>query len=308
MNDQPKLVHKQKLYKMVGYHNQFGSLIIPDFRCTQANIFFYLLHRIKNLLKDKEVLINSKGNEYINLTDKDVIVITIDQLEDELSINNKHKKWLIKECQTVIDQVRTMQLIPANDQKHPHRVDHRMMFERVIDDLNDHNYMCFKLVKDSSTLLLFTRLTSDVCWFTLKDYYYLTTKYSKALFRYISQYANSNYRTPTGQHFLDIPKDELCAKLHISKNSSFYKQGNIKSKIINPALNKLNVFFKNIHVRVKRNITDKNNPTIIHKTVYEFTWDKDLRHKNPKIKTATNSTSQSQAINDPIQNFAKSLE
>ena len=260
-------VEKTKKIKVLMYHNPFGQLIFPKFNVIQANIFMYILYKLKSMVKDEDKLAyyQSHPNEfYVEVRSSEALK------EFKLKRNNKPN---IDNALKFMEMLKQVEF--RNTSKNKKSITYSTLF------------ISTKYTKDDNALKLWINPTSNMIplfrnfiegnftKFALVDYYALTGVYEKALFRYISRYANSE-PVKGNKRLYRVSKDELCELLHVSKESSYYKTGSIKSLILNKAIKSLRYYFKDISVKCVYNHAKGNQDP---HTYYDFTWTKDLRTK-----------------------------
>lgn len=256
---------KPKKVKAVMYHNLFGEFSMPKFNTVQANIFMYILYKLKGMVKDADKLAyyQSHPNEFY-------IKVTSDEALKEFRLKRNNKPNIDKALKFM-------------------RVLKHTGFKSISDNGDSITYntlfVSTRYTKSNNQLKLHINPTSNMIpmfrefskgnftKFALIDYCSLKSVYEKALFRYLSRFVTA--KPIHGKHQVRIKKYKLYGLLNISKNSTYYTSGNIKSTILDKAIKPLRYYFKDLSVKCTYNHSNLN-------VYYDFTWTDDLRTKISK--------------------------
>lgn len=251
------------------YHNIFGELAMPKFNTVQANIFMYILYKLKSMVKDEDRLAyyQSHPNEfYIQVTSDEALK------EFKLKRNNKPNIDEALKFMRILKKVEFKSISDNGD-----AITYNTLFYSTR-YTKSNNSLKLRINPTSNMIPMFREFSKgNFTKFALVDYCALSSVYEKVLFRYLSRFVTAG--TIHGKHHVRIQKAKLYKLLNISKESAYYTSGNIKSTILDKAIKPLSYYFKDLSVKCIYNHANFN-------VCYEFAWTKDLRTQmvKPRLK------------------------
>lgn len=230
------------------YGNKLNEMTFPKFSSIEMNLFWAVASQISN--QDR------RGGIY----DYQEITFTFKELATLTGLKSRSANRLAKYLKEIMDKLDKAALISETDVKgQPYKFYKFNIFPGFEADAETKK---LTVQINPKALPYLTKLTENFTVYDLEKFFGLKSKYSKTLYRIISQYPKFGWVTQD--------REKLCELLGVPKSYRSSKHFNLfTSRILDPAVEELKPIFKGLKYELITEKKGKGRPTI---TAIKFTF------------------------------------
>lgn len=237
-----KKISKQEIQELVVYNNNFNNIVIKGLTPISYNLLIGLF----KYFKDRDEYIFDK-DELMNLVFGSTDLKRQDILLDALK--NAEKNFLHSVIRIKEGDDKTFKQLSM------------VLFTRVYAEVKNNEVLSLHIKLNEDARKIFNILSSQYTCVDFIQFKSIRSVYTKTLYRLLSQFKSTG--------IFKITLDELRKKLTIPDTYLF---GNIKQRILEPAIDELDKFFVNLGYSI-----DKKNNYLI---TFKFEKIKTIKQKN----------------------------